>query len=425
MMRHVLLVTLLAAVTGSAEALARRWRPRRSRRHRSPAAPFKDQWLRSFSDSGASLLSELRQAGAAKFGDHALNLVQGVPAQGVVALPVLPEAKNHTVEAVADAWFHKLKPGTVSKQMVDGAMLADTGSCGTIQVIGNEVFTPGRLLRKKFYNSRMLDLALLFQRAAARSRLPDVDMVFCASDAGDSRLQSTPHFGRLPVLAPVSRLTSAATIPVPMLARSHRSFWGDPQIQAMLSGRHVFRRVGWGEKVRQAFFRGALKRGCGDLGGGPPSPRSHCFRNYMVHRLAGVPEFNVSGAHAPEEDFENYMVLLVLGNSGGWSDRTMSTLFKSSAALYVDQSAYEWFMPALDDRVHYIKAEPNADDVIEKVRWALNHSAEVQNITRNANERASYLFNADSIANYMSRVVKRYASILDYVPTLRDNMEKF
>merc|ERR1719245_2160116 len=119
------------------------------------------------------------------------------------------------------------------------------------------------------------------------------------------------------------------------------------------------------------------------------------------------------------------MILLILGNLGGWADRTMQTLFKSSAALYIDQSAYEWFIPALDDRVHFIRAEPNVDDVIKKVRWALNHSEEVQNITRMANRHASYLFKKDSLTKYLVQILKRYADSLAYVPKLRNGMEKF
>merc|ERR1740123_791148 len=102
-----------------------------------------------------------------------------------------------------------------------------------------------------------------------------------------------------------------------------------------------------------------------------------------------------------------------------------ANVVQSSAALYIDQSAYDWFMPLLDDRVHYIRAEPDIDDVREKVRWALEHSDEMENITKTANRHASYLFNTDSLTKYLHLVLLRYADSLDYVPTLRKGMDKF
>ena len=65
-----------------------------------------------------------------------------------------------------------------------------------------------------------------------------------------------------------------------------------------------------------------------------PSP---CYRVSLVDRLQGRPRFDVGGSqHLAEEEWEGWKLLLVIGNSLGWADRLMASLFKDSVTVLVD-----------------------------------------------------------------------------------------
>merc|ERR1719221_800400 len=129
--------------------------------------------------------------------------------------------------------------------------------------------------------------------------------------------------------------------------------------RAMIEGKPVWGpRVPWEKKKPQAYFRGIIgKKKCTYKI--EPSPRSHCFRKFILEKLANNSNFDAArlpdDTVANETEIENYQFVLILGNTGGWAERTMHTLFKSCLMIYVDQKAYEWYMPLLIEGKHYLK----------------------------------------------------------------------
>lgn len=392
----------------------------------------KAEWLRSFNDSGADALEPSDEADGDHSGDEVSQRLLFVkqPADADRTLgPRRPaiDLKNPTLEGLVDMWFSSIKPKSVTRAMLTSLQQKDMHACTVLVVHNNTMYLPKKGLIKRFYNSRIFDLAWLIIQASYKERLPDVEMMVCPGDAGIEFLRGAAYFDKVPVLAPVTRFSKVGTIPAPMLARGGKTYWGNNQVRSMLRGIKPYPEVPWEKKKRVAFFRG---KHAGDPAecdlSREPSPHSHCYRDYLMKSLKSDRLFDVSQDEwVPEPKFDDNMVLMVIGNSGGWSDRTMRSLFKSSATLYLDQDAYEWFIPLLADGVDFMKVDPSVKAVHEKAQWAMHHDGELKAMVKAANARAREIFNFDTVVKYVALTVKAYAKTLAFRPRLRKGMDIF
>jgi len=342
----------------------------------------------------------------------------------------LPKVRNQSLEALAEGWF-RLQPGTVTREMIEMVEAWSPLGCSLIQVIGNQVYARNKRLRLAYFQGRLADVTFLLKQAALVRRLPDVDMIACMTDAGGQVVVGAPFFEEVPILSAHASPGSIGDVPVPMLARDEYSYFGGSDTERML-GYKASTTVAWDLKERKAFFHGHDWDDCADKGfASAPLLNSSCFRGWMVEQLAQDPAFEVGVSKCgkesceegvPEDKFEDFKLLLVIGNRNGWSDRTMRTLFKSSVTVYVDQGTYEWFMPLLVDGVHWIRVEPKPSAVRDRVSWALEHDEEMHSLVASANKIASDLFSVETMSKYMALVADAYAATLSYTPTLVDNM---
>lgn len=391
---------------------------------------YKAEWLRSLNDSSLSIF-ESDGAGDADVQDDVfeqleLPVEQSVRGRRARAAPPRPLVgmKNPTVEGLVEMWFSSIRPGSVTREMLASVQQKDTRSCTVLVVNNNSIYLPRKPLVKRFYNSRLFDLAWLIIQASYAEALPDVEMLVCPGDSGIEFLRGAPHFDEVPVLAPVTRFTKVGTIPVPMLARGGKSYWGNNQVRQMLQGEPPYPQVPWGKKKRVAFFRGKHAGKC-DLSR-VPHVKSHCFRDYLIKALRNDKMFDLSQDEwVPEGKFEDSMLLMIIGNSGGWSDRTMRSLFKSSPVLYVDQAAYEWFVPMLVDGVDFLKVEASYEAVRQRVHSALRDEAALRAMVSAANARAREIFNLESVVRYVALTIKAYAKTLAFTPRARKGMDIF
>jgi len=389
---------------------------------------YKAEWLRSFNDSGADALEhEADDDGATDEASRQLLFMKQSADANHTQSSKRPAVSPGDVEGLVDMWFSDIKPKSVTRAMLSSLQQKDMHACTVLVVFNNTMYLPKKGLLKRFYNSRIFDLAWLIIQASYKERLPDVEMLVCPGDAGIEFLRGAPHFDEVPVLAPVTRFSKVGTIPAPMLARGGKTYWGNNQVRSMLRGITPYPEVPFEKKRRVAFFRG---KHAGDPSecdlSKVPSPHSHCYRDYLMKSLRSDRLFDVSQDEwVPEPKFEDNMVLMVIGNCGGWSDRMMRSLFKSSATMYLDQDAYEWFIPLLADGVDFIKVDPDVKSIHLKAQWAMHHDNELKAMVKAANAHAREIFNFETVVKYVALTVKAYAKTLAFKPRLRMGMDAF
>lgn len=356
------------------------------------------------------------------------------------AADFVPVIANDSASAYAEAWFRaaSIKPKSVSSQMIQelfdthtAERFPDDGKyCSIIQVIDNKVYTQNVQFKHKWNwcHGRMLDVAYLLQQASTTTELPDVEMLACYGDW-------CPRFNsQVPVLCPMAGPTREAIdrrleasdhpIPVPMLARRRTPFWLSDEIEALRSG-SLYPPVEWPTKRSLALFRGHREMDY-NASGELPALDSPLFRSYLGETLGHTPPFDIRlNELLDEAEFENYMIVLIIGNWGGWSDRTVRTFFKSSAAMFIDQGVAEWYAPGLRDGVNCILSGPSISEMKFKVETALSNSESLREIVSRQNKFAQEHFSEEFLAKYMASVVQEYAQTLSFSPTLRDDMKLF
>lgn len=212
------------------------------------------------------------------------------------------------------------------------------------------------------------------------------------------------------------------SIPFPMLARNSKSFWRSKIFHSMFN---QVAEVDWKDKKSVAFFRGHI-HGLDPTCFAKPYPtRSFCVRTQMISRLRSDPNFDVGVDFVQEKRWEDNKYILIMGNSFGWADRTMSALFKSSLPIFVDQSSFDWFIPMMKHKKHFLFAKPTKESIIEHVNWAREHDKEAEEMVKNVNEFAKDTFRIENLARYAGLVAKAYSKTLAYKPKMREGHALF
>lgn len=349
-----------------------------------------------------------------------------------VEMPLLPPRGNRTLVALVELWFRGLPQKSITRNMVEDMGTYHRGEashCSIIQVINNSVYVEQHPhLRNAHHRGRLYDVAFLLRLAALSSPLPNVELVICTSDAASQTLLGRNNFNKVPVLTAYADVMNPGSIPVPMLGRSGGTFWASLGAVELLNRRSAFKSVPWAQKEPKAFFRGTMRRDrcSSECKWKAPVHRSHCLRLRLRSALKQHPSFNISTSWTNESEFENYKYLLVVGNAFGWADRTMPTLFKSSAMIYVDTGAYEWYMPLLVDKVHYLRAPPNPKGLRRAVAFAQTHDKEMEQMSQEANRFARSVFTYESLSEYVKLVAQACADRSVYEPVaVRDGYVRY
>ena len=84
---------------------------------------------------------------------------------------------------------------------------------------------------------------------------------------------------------------------------------------------------------------------------------------------------------------------------------------------------YEHFYVHLRPGVHYVPVQRDLSDLVEKIEWATNNDAEVEEIARRGQARVRQLLQPNRLYCYYYRVLEMYSKRQTSRPTLHPDME--
>lgn len=343
--------------------------------------------------------------------------------------------------------FSYFKPRSVSSRQLETFTAGTHGRyCVMVKVERGRVLVNSSwqpLKGKPFHKSRIMDVPCLLRSAIRRNlTVPDVEMIVCGTDVPSRPAQGEE---RVPFLHGVQQGGTAHAIPVPVWSRWLHdglggilaSDWSANSTVAQLIGgrvRHASAAVPWKDKANAALFRGRIaecktKDGYtffafkpGDDGSDVmvPGPGT-CFRRAIVERLARLPHFDLglNRPYLPDSEWERYKMQLVIGGTGGWTDRMRAFVFMTSVTVLIDPGTFEWWYPLLTEGVHYLRTSTNVSLIAEKVEWALAHDGESARIAAASRSYAMDLLRLENQELYLAYVARAYARTLGYSPVHR------
>ena len=343
--------------------------------------------------------------------------------------------------------FSYIKRGSVSRRQLETFTAGTHGRyCMMVKVERRRVLVNSSwqpLRGKPFHKSRIMDVPCLLRSALRRNlTVPDVEMVVCGSDVPSRPTQGEE---RVPFLHGVQQVGTAHAIPVPVWSRwVHDGLGGilssnwsaSSKVAQLIAGRvrHASAAVPWKDKANAALFRGriaecktkdsytffALKPGDDGSDVMVPGPGT-CFRRAIVERLARLPHFDLglNLPHLNDSEWERYKMQLVIGGTGGWTDRMRKFAFMTSVTVLIDSGTFEWWYPLLTEGVHYLRTSTNVSMIAEQVEWALANDGESARIAAASRSYAMDLLRLENQEMYLVYVARAYARTLGYSPVHR------
>ena len=343
--------------------------------------------------------------------------------------------------------FSYIKRGSVSRRQLETFTAGTHGRyCMMVKVERGRVLVNSSwqpLRGKPFHKSRIMDVPCLLRSALRRNlTVPDVEMVVCGSDVPSRPAQGEE---RVPFLHGVQQVGTAHAIPVPVWSRwVHDGLGGilssnwsaSSKVAQLIAGRvrHASAAVPWKDKANAALFRGriaecktkdgytffALKPGDDGSDVMVPGPGT-CFRRAIVERLARLPHFDLglNLPHLPDSEWERFKMQLVIGGTGGWTDRMRKFAFMTSVTVLIDSGTFEWWYPLLTEGIHYLRTSTNVSMIAEQVEWALANDGESARIAAASRSYAMDLLRLENQEMYLVYVARAYARTLGYSPVHR------
>jgi len=261
--------------------------------------------------------------------------------------------------------------------------------------------------------------------------LPDVEFVFSLDDApfnwfgsGKTGTLIEPSTYRAPIF-------SACKIPedvnVILVPDSHTlSSIKNNVIQEIALGNTTFR---WDTKKNMAFWRGATTGGRFKLNNFEQFPRTKLaklsveFPKVLDAKFTffwGIDDdetknklkelYYLAETTSISDHIQYKYQILIDGNSASWPRAYWQ--YQCNSVVFKQNSPYiVWHNDLFKPWVHYIPFNHNCDDLIDKIKWAINNDDNAQRIAHNANEIANACLKHSDILVYIYAAINEYAKL--------------
>jgi len=177
----------------------------------------------------------------------------------------------------------------------------------------------------------------------------------------------------------------------------------------------------------KVVFRGET-RGCSippdiDVRGSwffPPG-RDDCGRSLLYKIAQSSPQYiDYNFEHLSMQDQENlFKYAITVEGHGGWTDRLFQSLFSSQLIFIQDHPCKEWYEHLLIPFLHYVPVSNNFENLLPRIKWAINHPDRVSKIISRKRLLARTMLNRNGIVTYVSTLLSAYASAFDWNITKR------
>ncbi|MEI6789990.1 MAG: glycosyl transferase family 90 [Myxococcaceae bacterium] len=118
-------------------------------------------------------------------------------------------------------------------------------------------------------------------------------------------------------------------------------------------------------------------------------------------------------AAIPLEEMQNWKYIASY-DGNGWADRFVRLLASSSAIFKQDSPFYEFFEGPVKPYEHYIPVARDSSDLEIQIKWAREHSKEVQSIIKRANDFARDELQQEHVDYYVHRLLQAYGFLQGY-----------
>jgi hypothetical protein len=128
--------------------------------------------------------------------------------------------------------------------------------------------------------------------------------------------------------------------------------------------------------------------------------------------------FDLEGRKVTMPMHEEYKYVLYLHGHCHWANRLRRQLFMGMAIIKQAGICEEFYGMRLRPWVHYIPVDYNLDNLTAAAAWAESHQDKVQQIIARMHDYAHNFNTADFAVSYTAELLKAYAALLDYQPSL-------
>ena len=306
---------------------------------------------------------------------------------------------------------------SISTEILDRVMLEENA-------IGNPHF----LVRYKITNNKVQVISFVshdriplvtksIKQLAQSVKLPNVDFIVTMHDSLDGTEFLCPifSFAKRPKLSPQI-----------ILMPDFEALLGNfPTLLAVDKGNQSYP---WDKKVNKAIWKGAMTGGIFTPENFLDFPRTKTITQSLQYpdlidagytalvqcencELIKSRFSQYFGPSSPVEDHIKYKYqLLIDGNTCAYS-RAYWQLFSNCVILKQSSDAIQWYYGALQPYEHYIPVKADMSDLIDVIKWAIEHDDEVEKISLRAQEFSMKNLRHTHVMQYLYLLLEEYSRL--------------